>query len=69
MKDEPQPSRATVLNAVIEEILVRKDGQIPSSIGGIDTFFDGIEDLANTLLLRWHTRLVSSLQRALADEP
>jgi hypothetical protein len=69
MKDEPKPTRASVLNAVIEEILLRQDGQIPTNIEGIDTFFDGTEDLANTLLLRWHTRLVASLERGLADEP
>ena len=69
MKDNPKPSRAGVLHAVIEEILARNDGQIPTDIVGIDTFFDGIEDLANALLLRWHTRLVASLERGLADEP
>lgn len=69
MKDDPKPSRAGVLHAVIEEILARNDGQIPTDIVGIDTFFDGIEDLANALLLRWHTRLVASLERGLADEP
>ncbi|WP_310964081.1 hypothetical protein [Nocardioides terrisoli] len=69
MKEGPKPSRASVLHDVIEEILVRKDGQIPTDIEGIDTFFNGIEDLANALLLRWHTRLVASLERGLADEP
>lgn len=69
MKERPKPSRASVLHEVIEEILVRKDGQIPTDIDSIDTFFDGIEDLVNALLLRWHTRLVASLERGLADEP
>ena len=69
MKDEPKPSRAGVLHEVIEEILARKDGQIPTDIDGIDTFFDGIDDLASALLLRWHTRLVASLERGLADDP
>lgn len=69
MTDDPRPSRAGVLHAVIEETLARNDGQIPTDIDGIDTFFDGIEDLANALLLRWHTRLVASLERELADEP
>ncbi len=69
MKARPKPSRASVLHEVIEEILIRKDGQIPTDIEGIDTFFNGIEDLANALLLRWHTRLVASLERGLADEP
>jgi hypothetical protein len=53
MKEGPKPSRASVLHEVIEEILIRKDGQIPTDIDGIDTFFDGIEDLVNALLLRW----------------
>lgn len=69
MKEPPKPSRAGVLHTVIEEILVRQDGQIPTEIEGIDAFFEGIEDLANALLLRWHTRLVASLERRLADEP
>lgn len=69
MKEGPKPSRASVLHEVIEEILIRKDGQIPTDIDGIDTFFNSIEDLANALLLRWHTRLVASLERGLADEP
>jgi hypothetical protein len=69
MKDEPKPSRATVLHAVIDDILARKDGHIPTNIDGVELFFDGIEDLANALLLRWHTRLVASLERGLADDP
>ena len=69
MKDKQKPSRAGVLHQVIEEILSRKDGQIPTDIEGIDVLFDGIDDLANALLLRWHTRLVASLERGLADEP
>jgi hypothetical protein len=69
MKDEPKPSRASVLHAMIDNILARKDGEIPTNIDGIDTFFDGIEDLANALLLRWHTRLVASLERGLVDDP
>ena len=69
MKDKPKPSRAGVLHQVIEEILSRKDGQIPPDIEGIDVLFDGIDDLSNALLLRWHTRLVASLERGLADEP
>ncbi|MDI6912550.1 hypothetical protein [Nocardioides sp.] len=69
MRAEPKPSRAGVLHAVIEEILARKDGQIPSNIEGLDIFFDGTEDLTNALLLRWHTRLVASLERGLVDDP
>lgn len=69
MKGSPKPSRAGVLHGVIEEILGRNDGQIPTDIEGIDTFFDGIDDLVNALLLRWHTRLVASLERGLVDDP
>jgi hypothetical protein len=69
MKDEPKPSRASVLHAVIDDILARRDGQIPTNIDGLDTFFDGVGDLANALLLRWHTRLVASLERGLVDDP
>lgn len=69
MKAEPKPSRASVLHAVIDTTLARRDGQIPTDIEGIDNFFDGIEDLASALLLRWHTRLIASLERGLSDEP
>ena len=69
MKEGPKPSRAGVLHEVIEEILVRNNGQIPADIEGIDTFFNGTDDLANALLLRWHTRLVASLERGLVDDP
>jgi AcrR family transcriptional regulator len=69
VKDRPKPSRATVLHNLIEEILARNDGQIPTTIEGTDTYFNNIEDLANALLLRWHTRLVASLERSLVDDP
>jgi hypothetical protein len=69
VKDRPKPSRATVLHALIEEILARDDGQIPTNIEGTDTYFNNDEDLANALLLRWHTRLVASLERGLVDDP
>ncbi len=69
MKDRPKPSRATVLHALIEEILARDDGQIPTNIEGTDTYFTSVEDLANALMLRWHTRLVASLERGLVDDP
>lgn len=69
MKHEPKPTRASVLQAVMEEILARKDGHIPTNIDDIDTFFDGIEDLANALLLRWHTHLTASLERGLVNDP
>lgn len=69
MHDVSKPTRAIVLHAVIDDILARKDGQIPTNIDGIDSFFDGIDDLANVLLLRWHTRLVGSLERGLVDDP
>lgn len=69
MKDEPKPSRASVLHAVVDTMLARRDGQIPTDIEGIDNFFDGVEDLVNALLLRWHTRLIASLERGLSDEP
>ena len=69
MKNHPKPTRAGVLHAVTEEILARKDGQIPTDIDGIDTFFHDPEDLADALLLRWHTLLTASLERGLAGDP
>lgn len=50
-------------------MLARRDGQIPTDIPDFDTFFDGIDDLSNALLLRWYTRLIASLERGLSDEP
>lgn len=69
MKDEPKPSRASVLHAVIDHMLARKDGQLPTNVDGIDTYFDDVDDLVNALLLRWHTRLVASLERGMVDDP
>lgn len=69
MKDRPNPSRSGVLHAVIDEILTRDDGQVPTDIEGITTYFSTIDDLANAVLLRWHTRLVASLERGLVDDP
>jgi hypothetical protein len=69
MKTNPKPSRAGVLHAVIEEMLARDDGQIPTDIVGTDTFFHDTEDLAGALLLRWHTRLTASLERGLVGDP
>lgn len=69
MKKAPKPTRAGVLHAVTEEILARKDGQIPTNIDGIDTFFHDTEDLADALLLRWHTLLTASLERGLVGDP
>jgi hypothetical protein len=69
VKDQPKPSRATVLHTLIEEIPARNDGHIPTNIEGTDTYFDNVEVLANALLLRWHTRLVASLERSLVDDP
>ena len=69
MKKDPTPTRAGVLHAVTEEILARKDGQIPTDIKGIDSYFAGTEDLADALLLRWHTLLTASLERGLTGDP
>lgn len=69
MKNHPKPTRAGVLHAVTEEILARKDGQIPTDIDGIDTFFNDPDDLADALLLRWHTLLTASLERGLVGDP
>lgn len=69
MRNDPKPTRAGVLHAVTEEILARKDGQIPTNIDGIDTFFHDTEGLADALLLRWHTLLTASLERGLVGDP
>jgi hypothetical protein len=69
VKSDPKPTRAGVLHAVTEEILARKDGQIPTKVDGIDTFFHDTEGLADALLLRWHTLLTASLERGLLDDP
>ena len=69
MKVRPKPTRASVLHAVMEEILTRNDGRMPTAIEGINIHFSTIDDLANAVLLRWHTRLVASLERGLVDDP
>lgn len=69
VKQEQSLSRASVLRAMIGEMLDRKDGQVPSNVHGAETFFDGLDDIANALLLRWHTRLTASLERSLANDP
>lgn len=69
MKDRPNPSRSGVLRAVIDEILTRDDGQLPTDIEGITNYFSTIDELASAVLLRWHTRLVASLERGLVDDP
>lgn len=69
MKTHPRPSRASVLQAVIEEIQAHSDGQIPRCVDDVDIYFRDTEDLANTLLLRWHTRLASILEDEMLGEP
>lgn len=69
MKKHPQPTRASVLYAVIEEIQARNNGQIPTDVDGIDAFFHDTGDLADALLLRWHTRLTASLEGGLVGDP
>lgn len=69
MKKHPRPTRASVLHAVIEEIQARNDGQIPTDVDGIDAFFHDTGDLADALLLRWHTRLTASLEGGLVGDP
>ncbi len=69
MKHEAKPNRAGVLHNVTEEILAREDGRIPTDIKYIDHFFDGAEEVADALLLRWHTILTASLERGLSNDP
>lgn len=54
---------------MIEEILTRDCGRIPTNIEGINTYFSTIDDLEDAVPLRWHTRLVASLERGLVDDP
>lgn len=69
MKESRKPTRATVLHAVINEILTSQNGKLPSNVNGLEELFDGVDDLTNSLLLRWHTRLVASLERGIANDP
>lgn len=69
MKTTPPPTRAQVLHCVIDEMLRRQDGTIPADVENMSTFFDSQDDLINAVLLRWHTRLVSSIERGLVDDP
>ncbi|HEY0891208.1 MAG TPA: hypothetical protein VGE38_16515 [Nocardioides sp.] len=69
MQDKPRPTRATVLHAVTKEILARQDGQLPTDLADIATFFTDEEDLLGAVLLRWHTLLTARLEHRVADEP
>ncbi len=69
MKDGATPSRAAVLHEVIEVILSRQDGRLPTDLDNVEIFFADAEDLISTVLLRWHTLLASRLEHAVADEP
>jgi hypothetical protein len=69
MKDKARPTRATVLHAVIDDILARQDGQLPSDLDHLETFFTDQEDLISAVLLRWHTLLTARLEHSVADEP
>lgn len=69
MKDKARPTRATVLHAVIDELLARQDGQLPTDLEDVETFFTDQEDLISAVLLRWHTLLTARLEHGVADEP
>ena len=61
--------RSDVLRAVIDEADMRQDGLVPMHIDGVTETFRDEADLVATLHLRWHTRLVGTIERALADQP
>lgn len=65
MRRAPPPTRANVLHAVTEEILARRDGQLPTDLEHVKEFFPDTDALVDALLLRWHTLLTARLERAL----
>lgn len=69
MTHAPTYRRAAVLQAVIEEAQARQDGHLPCELPGVSITFHDTEDLIGALLLRWHTRLATALERSVADEP
>lgn len=69
MTTTPAYTRANVLQAVINEAQVRQDGHLPSDLPGVTTTFVDTADLVGALLLRWHTRLATALERAMGEYP
>jgi hypothetical protein len=58
-----------VLRAVIDELDVRRDGELPSDVPGVAEVFEGPLDLVSALQLRWHTHLSGAIEASLAEQP
>jgi hypothetical protein len=61
--------RGEVLRAVTDEANSRPDGTLPMNLAGVaETFGDELA-LVGALLMRWHTRLDGTIERALLERP
>jgi hypothetical protein len=65
----PRPTRNRVLRAVVEELDVRRDGELPTELPGVAETFEGPLDLVATLQLRWHAHLSGAIEAALTEQP
>jgi hypothetical protein len=61
--------RGETLRSVIAEADVRRDGDLPMDVDGVDATFRDELDLLGALQLKWHTRLSGAIERELAAQP
>lgn len=61
--------RDDLLHAVVAEADRRRDGELPLHLPGVTEAFGGEEGLVAALHLRWHTRLIGTVERELAADP
>ncbi|GGO93431.1 hypothetical protein GCM10011584_32110 [Nocardioides phosphati] len=61
--------RGDVLQAVIKEADVRRDGELPMYVAGVEQVFRDELDLLGALSLRWHTRLSGHTETIAKEQP
>ena len=62
-------NRGEVLRQAIEIADQRQDGHLPMQAPGLHDFFDDETDLLSALMLKWHTRLMGNVERAMSEQP
>lgn len=61
--------RGDVLQAVIKEANIRRDGELPMYVPGVEQVFGDELDLLGALSLKWHTRLSGHIETKAKDQP
>lgn len=61
--------RGDVLQAVIKEANIRRDGELPMYVTGVEQAFSDELDLLGALSLKWHTRLAGHTEAIAKDQP